>query len=257
MSGREEPRASRSSKARDGEAPGLPRTPAKRANTSSVQLHWIRLHRKRQLPLGALRTHEWRLPSRKPKKKKGGGRKRKRRDSGEPAPAAAPTPRPRLFAARAAALAPGRSPAAQPSDPAAARRCPPAGTSGAYPAPAAAAIRSGRFSWNFLRPRGWRRGDLGREAGRAGAWREAPPSPPGGPRAPFPAGRALEWGWGGEAPPRGQRSRARTRSPVLSDWLGGDSGGGRLQALGSLGPVRVRSRSAWRTWGSPAACGRA
>lgn len=75
-------------------AEGLP-------NILSVHLNRSRHHRKRQLPLGALRTHELRLPSRKPKKK----RERKRRNSGEQAldrhSHAAP---PKLFAAPAAAL---------------------------------------------------------------------------------------------------------------------------------------------------------
>ena len=95
------------------------------------------------------------LPGSQKKKKKKKGKEREKEGIVESrASAAAHTPRPRLFAVAAAALGPRATPRwLSPRTPRPAGRCPPAGTSGAYPAPAAAAIKSGCFAWNFLVPR--------------------------------------------------------------------------------------------------------
>ncbi|CAN0490985.1 unnamed protein product [Rangifer tarandus platyrhynchus] len=98
------------------------------SNKLNVQQKWIPRHRKRQLPLGALRTHESRLPSRKPKKKKGKERKEKggivESRASAAAHNAAPSSPDGLGRLRSA---PRHSQVAQPSDPAAGRALPAGG----------------------------------------------------------------------------------------------------------------------------------
>lgn len=109
--------------------------------------------------------------------------------------------------------APGTPRWPRPQTPRPAGRSPPAGTSGAYPAPAAAAIKSGCFAWNFFVPQTWRRGSLARLPTQACA---ATPPPQAARRAPRTSSRRegpKEWGWGEEAQARGQRSHARNAHP--------------------------------------------
>lgn len=115
--------------------------------------------------------------------------------------------------------APGTPRWPRPQTPRPAGRCPPAGTSGAYPAPAAAAIKSGCFAWNFFVPQTWRRGSLGRLPTQACA---ATPPSSGGPTGPpnqFPAGRAQGVGVGRGSPGAGA-TVARTERASLSLLIG-------------------------------------
>lgn len=116
-------------------------------------------------------------------------------------------------------------------------RCPPAGTSGAYPAPAA--IKSVCFFGTFFS-----RGPGEREAIRPGARKEAPLSPPAQ-LVPKPCCREQgpRSGGGAGKPCRGGNGRTHgTRILLPSDWLCGAMGrmlqtlSPKLQAVGLLGP---------------------
>lgn len=130
------------------------------------------------------------------------------------ASAATHTQRPRLIAVTAAALGPPPLGWPSPRTPRPAGRCPPAGTSGAYPAPAAAAIKSGCFAWNSLLA-GVAEGRLPSEA-RGGS---PLPRPPDGAPNRLPTGRARGVGVGRGSPGAGA-AVARTERASLSLLIG-------------------------------------